>query len=204
MGMNMVTIAGKKIADYILNNFSDVKFVSESGNLCVDKKPSSMNLINSRGKKVIASVNISNGVINKILKTTANELVDLNYRKNLLGSAASGSIGYNAHFANIIAAIYIATGQDPAHTVSGSIGFTTVEKIRNGVNFSVTLPSIQVATIGGGTSLPTQKEALSIMNVETSVELSRVVASAVLAGEISLLGALCSKELTSAHEKHNR
>mgnify|MGYP003964043295 FL=1 len=204
MGMNMVTIAGKKIADYILNNFSDVKFVSESGNLCVDKKPSSMNLINSRGKKVIASVNISNGVINKILKTTANELVDLNYRKNLLGSAASGSIGYNAHFANIIAAIYIATGQDPAHTVSGSIGFTTVEKIRNGVNFSVTLPSIQVATIGGGTSLPTQKEALSIMNVDTSVELSRVVASAVLAGEISLLGALCSKELTSAHEKHNR
>ena len=206
MGMNMVTIAGKKIAEYICENLDidDIEFVSESGNLCVDKKPSAMNLINSRGKKVIASVDISEEVINTVLKTTSEKLIDLNYRKNLLGSAASGSLGYNAHFANIIAALYIATGQDPAHVVSGSLGFTTVEKNKQGVNFSVTLPSIQVGIIGGGTGLPTQKEALSIINIKSSKELAEVVASAVLAGEISLLGALCTKELSSAHIKHNR
>jgi hydroxymethylglutaryl-CoA reductase (NADPH) len=172
--------------------------------MCVDKKPSAMNLINNRGKKVIASVDLPEEVIKTVLKTDSEKLIDLNYRKNLLGSAASASLGYNAHFANIIAALYIATGQDPAHVVSGSLGFTTVEKNKKGVNVSVTLPSLQVGIIGGGTGLPTQKEALSIINVKSSKELAEVASAAVLAGEISLLSALCTKELSSAHIKHNR
>ncbi|MEK6916815.1 MAG: hydroxymethylglutaryl-CoA reductase [Nanoarchaeota archaeon] len=211
MGMNMITIAGKKIADYISKNY-EIEFISESGNLCVDKKPSAMNLINSRGKRVIASVNIPEEVIETILKTTADKLVDINYRKNLLGSAASGSLGYNAHFANIIAAMFIATGQDAAHVVDGSLGFTTVERNETGVNFSVTLSSLQVGTVGGGTGLKTQKEVLSIMGVAgsgnpagtNSKKLAEIVATAVLAGEISLLGALCSKDLSKAHQKLNR
>lgn len=213
MGMNMVTIASKKIAEYVQNNFKgNIEFISETGNMCTDKKPAAMNLINNRGKKVTASVLISDEVINEVLKTTPEKLIDMNYRKNLLGSAASGSLGFNAHFANIIAALFIATGQDVAHTVDGSLGFTTVEKAQGGINFSVTLTSLQVGTVGGGTGLPTQKEALSIMGVagagnpagSNSKKFASVVAGAVLAGEISLLGALCSKELANAHIKHNR
>jgi len=209
MGMNMVTIAGKKIADYISKNNNDIEFISETGNMCVDKKPSALNLIESRGKRVISAVDISKEVIEKILKTTPKKLVEMNYRKNLLGSAASASLGYNAHFANIIAAIFIATGQDAAHTVNGSLGFTTVELNNNGVNFSVTLPDLHVGTIGGGTGLPTQKECLKILDVNgtgnnNSKKLSEIVATAVLAGEISLLGALCTKDLSKAHVKLNR
>ncbi len=203
MGMNMVTIAGKKIAEFVLENF-DIEFISESGNMCVDKKPSALNLIEGRGKKVIASVDIPEKVIENVLKTTSEKLIDLNYRKNLLGSASSFSLGYNAHFANIIAAMYIATGQDPAQVVSGSMGITTVEKSNSGVNFSVTLPSIQCGIIGGGTNLSSQNKSLEILNVKSSKELAEIISAAVLAGEISLLAALCTKELSSAHVKHNR
>ena len=189
----MVTIAGKKIADYVSKNY-EIEFVSESGNMCVDKKPGAMNLIESRGKRVIASVSIPEEVIESVLKTTSDNLADMNYRKNLLGSAASGSLGYNAHFANIIAAMFIATGQDAAHVVDGSLGFTTVEKNEGGVNFSVTLSSLQVGTVGGGTGLKTQKEALSIMGVAgpgnppgaNSKKLAEITAAAVLAGEMGV------------------
>ena len=180
--------------------------------MCTDKKASTMNLINTRGKKVLASVDIPEDVIRNVLKTTSDMLVDMNYRKNLLGSAASGSLGFNAHFANIVAAIFIATGQDAAHVVDGSLGFTTAEKTPEGVNFTVTLPDIQVGTVGGGTGLKTQKECLSILGVSgagsppgtNSKKLAEIVAATVLAGEISLLGALCTKDLAKAHRELNR
>ncbi len=212
MGMNMVTIAGKKIADYIQTKYKRIDFVSESGNMCVDKKPSYMNLIGTRGKKVIASVDVSEKTINDVLKTTPEKLIDLNYRKNLLGSAASGSLGYNAHFANVIAAMFIATGQDVAHTVDGSLGFTTVERNKEGLTFSVTLPSLQVGTIGGGTGLKTQRECLSMLGCAgagtppgcNAKKLAEIVSVAVLAGEMSLLGALCTQDLSKAHQELNR
>jgi hydroxymethylglutaryl-CoA reductase (NADPH) len=212
MGMNMVTIAGKKIADYVFDNYKNIEFISETGNLCTDKKASAMNLINTRGKKVIASVDIPESVIKDILKTSSEKLIDLNYRKNLLGSAASSSLGFNAHFANIIAAMFAALGQDLAHVVDGSLGFTTVEKNKNGINFSVTLSDLQVGTIGGGTGLKTQKECLSILGVfgpgnppgSNSRKLAEIISVGVLAGEISLLAALCTKDLSKAHQKHNR
>jgi len=130
----------------------------------------------------------------------------------LLGSAASFSLGYNAHFANIIAAMFLATGQDIAHTVNGSLGFTTVEKAANGINFTVTLPDLHVGTVGGGTGLPTQIECLKILDCQgagnppgsNANKLAEIIATAVLAGEISLLAALCTKDLSSAHQLHNR
>jgi hydroxymethylglutaryl-CoA reductase (NADPH) len=212
MGMNMVTIAGKNLAEYITANHKEAEFVSESGNMCTDKKPSAMSLLNSRGKKVIATVELSSDLIKSHLKTTPAELVEMNYRKNLLGSAAAGSLGYNAHFANIIAAMFIATGQDAAHVVDGSLGFTTAESTEKGVLFSVTIPSLHVGTIGGGTGLRTQKECLSVLGVagagnppgSNSIKLAEIVACAVLAGEISLLGALCTQDLTKAHMRLNR
>jgi len=201
MGMNMITIAGKRIGKYIEDKL-EIEFISETGNLCTDKKPS---------ERVCASINIPEDVIKEVLKTTADKLIDMNYRKNLLGSAASASLGFNAHFANIIAAMFIATGQDAAHVVDGSLGFTTVEKSDKGVNFTITLPDLQVGTIGGGTGISTQKECLQILGVagpskdgSNSKRLAEIVATAVLAGEISLLGALCTKELAKAHKNLNR
>ncbi|MBT3455511.1 hydroxymethylglutaryl-CoA reductase (NADPH) [bacterium] len=212
MGMNMITIAGKKIVEYIVSVFRGVEFISESGNMCVDKKPSAMNLINGRGKKVVASVMISKEIVENNLKTTVDCLVDLNYRKNILGSASAGSLGYNAHFANIIAAMFIAMGQDVAHVVDGSHGFTTVEKSGKNVLFSVTLPALQVGVIGGGTVLATQNECLRILGVHAPIKetgynskkLAEIIAVGVLAGELSLIGALCSHDLARSHKRLNR
>ena len=209
MGMNMVTIAGKKIGLFAERSFPGIKFLSESGNMCTDKKPSAMNLVNSRGKNVSSSVDIDEASIGEILKTDSLRIIDVNYRKNMLGSAASGSLGFNAHFANIIAAMFIATGQDAAHVVNGSLGFTTAEKSDKGVLFTVTMPDLHVGTIGGGTGLLTQRESLSLMGVagagnHNSKKLAEIISAAVLAGEISLLAALASKDLSNAHISHNR
>ncbi|MFH0875911.1 MAG: hydroxymethylglutaryl-CoA reductase (NADPH) [archaeon] len=212
MGMNMVSIAAENLGLYIEANFKGIEFISTSGNACVDKKPSAQTLLEGRGKSVIAQATIPDELIEKYLKTNSERLADLNYRKNILGSALSGSYGFNAHFANIIAAIFLATGQDMAHVVEGSHGFTNIEKCSSALDVSVTIPALQVGTVGGGTNLPSQKECLDMLGVagpgivpgENSNKLAEIIAGAVLAGEISLLGALSAGHLVKSHLKHNR
>ena len=165
MGMNGVTIGTDAALKLIEDTFPEVKSVSLSGNLCTDKKSSAINLIEGRGKSITAEVYITNQIIETKLKTDANTLIEVNYRKNMIGSAQAGSYGFNAHFANIVAAIFLATGQDIAQVVEGSQGFTTVEADKDGVYFAVTLPSLEVATVGGGTKIETQKEALGILGI---------------------------------------
>ena len=151
-------------------------------------------------------------MIKKYLKTTAQKIVDLNYRKNILGSMVAGSYGFNAHFANIIAAMYLATGQDLGHVVEGSQGYTVMDLIDGDLYVSVTLPSIQVGTIGGGTNIETQKECLELLGVdggsqnpgEHAMKLAEIIGVAVLAGELSLVGALAAKHLGIAHKELNR
>lgn len=212
MGMNGVTIGTDAALKLIEDKFPDIKSVSLSGNLCTDKKPSAINLIEGRGKSVTAEVVIPDKIIQSKLKTDANTLIDVNYRKNLIGSAQAGSYGFNAHFANIVAAIFLATGQDIAQVVEGSQGFTTVEQDKDGVYFAVTLPSLEVATVGGGTKIETQKEALNILGIsgggknsgDNSKALSEICAATVLAGEISLIGALSARHLAKAHIEYGR
>jgi len=212
MGMNGVTIGTDSALKLIEDKFPDVTSVSLSGNLCTDKKSSAINLIEGRGKSITAEVVIPHEVIQKKLKTNSNTLIDVNYRKNLLGSAQAGSYGFNAHFANIIAAIFLATGQDIAQVVEGSQGFTTIEEDKNGVYFAVTIPSLEVATVGGGTKIETQKEALNILGIsgggknsgDNSKALSEICAATVLAGEISLMGALSARHLAKAHIEYGR
>ncbi|HJJ55787.1 MAG TPA: hydroxymethylglutaryl-CoA reductase, partial [Methanocorpusculum sp.] len=119
MGMNMVTIASE-YASKIIEKETSARLVSVSGNMCCDKKPSAINIIEGRGKSVVAGVFLSDDLISSTLKTDAKTLVEVNTRKNLVGSARSASLGFNAHVANVIAAIYLACGQDPAHVVEGS------------------------------------------------------------------------------------
>ena len=210
MGMNMATQASQKIAEYAERNFKLVKLVAVSGNLCVDKKASTMNAILGRGRKVQAECFIKNELIKKYLHTTPEKVVAVNHKKTWQGAIHSGSIEANAHIANIIVAIFIATGQDAAQVVESSSGNTIFEQDKNGVYICVTLPSLMIGTVGGGTNLPKQNESIRLMlkNISSSREksgvnkthkLAEIIASACLAGEISLHGAIASGHLASAH-----
>ncbi|NQE44780.1 3-hydroxy-3-methylglutaryl-coenzyme A reductase [ANME-1 cluster archaeon GoMg2] len=212
MGMNMATIATDKAVKF-LESETGLKHVALSGNVCVDKKSSALNLIQGRGKTVISEVVLTREVIKQVLKTSPESMADIVYRKCLLGSALAASYGFNAQFANVIAAIFIATGQDAAHVVEGSQGFTTAELTEEGdLLFSVTIPSLQVGTVGGGTALGTQREALELIGVHgageppgsNALKFAEIVGAAVLAGEISLIGALGARHLAEAHVKLNR
>ncbi|NQU99277.1 MAG: 3-hydroxy-3-methylglutaryl-CoA reductase, partial [Parcubacteria group bacterium] len=211
-GMNMATQASKKIADYAEKNFKAVKLIAVSGNLCVDKKASAMNALLGRGRKVQAECFIKNELIKKYLHTTPEKLVEVNHKKTWQGAVLSGSIAANAHIANIIAGIFIATGQDAAQVVESSSGNTTFELEKSGVYACVTLPSLMIGTVGGGTGLPKQSEAIKLMlknigsekeksKVNQTHKLAEIIAGACLAGEISLHGALASGHLASSHMK---
>ncbi len=206
MGMNMVTIATEVALKFISKN-TNVHIVASSGNVCVDKKPSAINLIEGRGKTVTAEVIIPEKIVNEKLKTTSKAITDVNMSKNFLGSAISGSMGFNAHFANMIGAIFLATGQDEAHIVEGSLGITTAEEINGSLYFSVTLPDLPVATFGGGTRIETAKECLEIIDALGTGKVHKfaeIVAVTVLAGELSLIGALAAGHLARAHQELGR
>lgn len=204
MGMNMVTIATEQ-AVKLIEQKTQAKCTSLAGNFDIDKKPAFLNFISGRGKRVWSEIVLPKKVVKEVLKTTPLKIVDLVYRKCLLGSIMSGSLGYNGHYANIIAACFAATGQDLAHVVEGSLGVTTAEVLENGdLYFSIYLPALVVGTVGGGTSLPSQQTALKIMQAEGVLEYATVLGAAVLAGELSLLASLAERSLVKAHQKLGR
>lgn len=206
MGMNMVTIATQEALNFIEKE-NDIHVIALSGNFCVDKKASAVNLIEGRGKSIVAEITVPKEIVEKTLKTTTEAIVEVNYAKNLVGSAIAGSYGYNAHFANMVAAIFLATGQDPAHVVEGSIGITTAENDNGDLYFSVTLPDLPVATVGGGTRLETATEALNLLDAKGSDKVNKyasIVGGIVLAGELSLVGALAAGHLARAHKQLGR
>lgn len=207
MGMNMATIATQRAVEYIEQE-TGINCVAVGGNFDIDKKPAWLNSILGRGMKVWAEVIIARGDVETILKTTPEKFFDTWLSKVMLGSAVSGSIGFNAHISNVIAALFIATGQDPAHVVEGSLGITTAKVLENGdLYVGVFLPSLLVGTVGGGTSLPTQSEALEILGVkgEGKVgEFAEVIGAACLAGEISLLASLTEGTLAKSHLRLGR
>ncbi len=212
MGMNMATIATDAVMHLIEDEFG-AQPITLSGNMCIDKKPAAINTILGRGKTVVAEVTIPKELVKEILKCTPESMFEVNYSKNLLGSARAGALGFNAHAANIIAAIYLACGQDAAHVVEGSTAITTMELTKyEGIHCSVTLPALPVGTVGGGTGLGTQRDCLNILGVAgagdvpgtNSKKFAEIVASAVLAGEISLIGAQAAGHLARAHAQLGR
>jgi hydroxymethylglutaryl-CoA reductase (NADPH) len=206
MGMNMVTIATEAALN-LLTHKTGAHVAALSSNVCVDKKPSSLNMIEGRGKSLVAEIVIPRRLVEKKLKTTPEAIVEVNTAKNLIGSAIAGSMGFNAHYANMIGAIFLATGQDEAHVVEGSLGITTAEMEDGDLYFSVTLPDVPLATVGGGTRLETARECLEIMGVSGSGKVGKfaeIVAGTVLAGELSLMGALAAGHLARAHKELGR
>lgn len=207
MGLNMITIASTE-AVKLLETTLGIKCISVAGNFDVDKKPAWLNFISGRGKKVWAEVILKKETVKSILKTTPAQISETVFRKCQLGSAMSGSLGFNAHYANTAAAVFVATGQDIAHVVEASLGITTAEILENGsLYFSVYLPSLMCGTLGGGTHLSTQQEALQIMGVDGnggSLKYAEILGSAILAGELSLIASLAEGTLAKAHQKLGR
>jgi hydroxymethylglutaryl-CoA reductase (NADPH) len=206
MGMNMVTIATDAIVRFIEEK-TGIRCISLSGNYCIDKKPSWLNMIEGRGYTVSAEVVVTQKVLQKTLKTTAQKMFNVWLSKCMMGSIMSGSMGYNAQFANVLAALFLATGQDIAHIAECSIGMTTAEVRGKNFHVSVYIPDLIVGTIGGGTSLATQKEALMILGVyggndgKNKKRFAEIIGASVLAGEISLLASLSEGTLSKAHEQ---
>lgn len=206
MGMNMVTYATDKIAAFIRQEIK-VECLSLAGNFDLDKKPSFLNFVEGRGKKVWAEAILSSQTVREVLKTTPEKIHKLALTKCYLGSIMSGSLGFNAHFANIIAAIFLATGQDAAHIVEGSLGITATDTSDGNLYITLYLPDLPIGTIGGGTGLPAQSEALKLLGVfggrdgKNSMKLAEIIGGAVLAGELSLLASLAEGSLAQAHRK---
>uniref|UniRef100_A0A0D9VK56 3-hydroxy-3-methylglutaryl coenzyme A reductase n=1 Tax=Leersia perrieri TaxID=77586 RepID=A0A0D9VK56_9ORYZ len=211
MGMNMVSKGVENVLGYLQNDFPDMDVISVS-----DKKPTAVNWIEGRGKSVVCEATIKGDVVQKVLKTSVEKLVELNIIKNLAGSAVAGALGgFNAHASNIVTALFIATGQDPAQNVESSQCITMLETVNDGddLHISVTMPSIEVGTIGGGTCLASQAACLNLLGVKGPNQVSpgangkllaTIVAGSVLAGELSLLAALAAGQLVKSHMKYNR
>ena len=206
MGMNMATIASEAVCR-LVETETGATLVSVSGNMCSDKKPAAINMIEGRGKTVVAEARIPREVVEGRLHATSEAIVETNYRKNLVGSRMAGTMGANAHAANMVAALYIATGQDPAQVVGGSMAITTCEDIDGDLYIAVRMPAVEVGTVGGGTRLPCQREALSMIGCVgegKARKLAEIVATTVLAGELSTLAAQAAGQLGAAHARLGR
>ncbi|GAA5983732.1 hypothetical protein JCM5350_002374 [Sporobolomyces pararoseus] len=217
MGMNMISKGTERALDVMMTeHFPEMSIVSLSGNYCTDKKPAAINWIEGRGKSVVAEGIVPGESVKSILKTTVADLVKLNITKNLIGSSMAGSIGgNNAHASNILTAIYLATGQDPAQNVESSNCITLMEAINDGKDLLITcsMPSIEVGTVGGGTILLPQAAMLDMLGVKgphptspghNAQQLARIICASVMAGELSLMSALAAGSLVQSHLAHNR
>lgn len=217
MGMNMLSKGTEQALCRLQEQFPELRVLAVSGNFCTDKKPAAVNWIHGRGKSTVCEATIPAKVVREVLKTSTAALVELNISKNLVGSAMAGSIGgFNAQAANIVAAIYIACGQDPGQTVGSSNCITLMEAVGpdgEDLCISCTMPSIELGTVGGGTNLPPQQACLQMLGVqgtsadhpgENSRTLAQVVCAAVMAGELSLMSALAAGHLVKSHMTLNR
>lgn len=199
MGMNMVSKGSLAVIDLLKSIFPTLELVALSGNMCTDKKAAATNWIEGRGKSVVVEATIPQAVVRSTLKTDVKTIVHVNTQKNLIGSAMAASVGgFNAHASNIVTAVFLATGQDPAQNVESSNCITLMEETEEGdLWISCTMPSVEVGTVGGGTSLPAQSACLKAIGCKgggetpgaNAKQLAHVVAAATMAGELSLLAA---------------
>lgn len=212
-GHNMVTKAADAVLQWLLQQYSDLKYVSISGNYCMDKKVSAVNGLLGRGKYVVAELLVPRSVCLQRLKTLPEAIINLHIKKNLLGSILSGGLrSANAHFANVLYAFYLATGQDVANIVEGSQGFVHTELRQDQLYFSVTLPNIIVGTVGNGKQFDFVTEHLTLLGClqprpigQNARRLAILVAATTLCAELSLLAAQTNiGELMQAHEKFER
>lgn len=204
-GQNMVTIATQAICDYIRDQSPiQPQYGFVEANLSGDKKASAQSFLSVRGKKVTAEVTLSPALIHKYLHTTPTDMVNY-WRMSAIGGTLTGTIGVQGHYANGLAALYLACGQDVACVAESAVGVTRFEVTDEGSLYAaVTLPNLMVGTVGGGTGLPSQQACLEVMGLAGSGHaqaFAEVAAALMLAGELSIIGALASGEFTRAHQR---
>jgi hydroxymethylglutaryl-CoA reductase (NADPH) len=204
-GQNMVTIATQAICEYIVEHAPvKARWSVVEANLSGDKKATTQSFMGVRGKKVSAEVRLPGDLVTRSLHVAPAALVDY-WRMSAVGGVMSGSIGVHGHYANGLAALFIACGQDAASVAEAAVGVTRFELLEDGSLYAaVTLPNLIVGTVGGGTSLPSQRACLDILGLggqNSARALAEVCAALSLAGEVSITGALAAGEFTSAHER---
>ncbi len=212
MGMNMITIAAQAVGTWAETELG-ARLITIAGNVDSDKKPSLRTYEHGRGFEVFAETTLSLNTITEILKTDAESMLAVAKAKLEIGSELAGAIGHNLHAANIVAALYLATGQDAAHVVEGSLTDTSVEPDGDGLKVTVRCPAVIVGIRGGGTGLPAQAQCLGMLlgaslrlrsGRHLRTQLAESIGAAVLAGEISLLAAQAGQQLAKAHRKFGR
>jgi hydroxymethylglutaryl-CoA reductase (NADPH) len=207
-GQNMVSKATRHACMWMIEQgVAGLEHFSLAGNLDTDKKHSAINNQNTRGKRVIAEVTLPAELIERVMHTTGAALFRQRQLSNA-GAFMAGASNNGAHFANGIAAIFIACGQDVANVAESHAGFVFSELKDNGdYYFAVTIPSLVVATYGGGTGLPTQKECLEVLGCYGKGRVRKfaeIVAATVLCGELSLAAAVVSDQWVSSHDELGR
>ena len=206
-GQNMVTICTDAVCQYILTHCPTkptLWFIE--GNYSGDKKATALSFTNVRGKKVTAEIVLPTEVVNSILKTTPQQMAEY-WKSSTMGIIQSGAIGAHGHYANGLAALFLATGQDVACVAEAATGITRMETVDGGLYASVTLPNLVVGTVGGGTHLPTQRECLEMIDcygTGHARKFAEICGALVIAGELSIAAALAAGHFTQAHRKFGR
>ena len=206
-GQNMVGRATFAACSWILDEYAGIKRFYLESNLATDKKASQVNVMKTRGKRVTAEAVIKRDVLIQNMRVEPESLAYHNGVANV-GAILSGSNNNGLHSANAITAMFIATGQDVANVSESSAGIIYTELTpKNDLYISITLPSLIVATYGGGTGLATQRECLELMGCYGTGKvnkLAEIIAGTVLAGELSLAAAISSTDWVSSHERYGR
>ncbi|MEB3979464.1 hydroxymethylglutaryl-CoA reductase [Mycobacterium ulcerans] len=212
-GHNMATLAADHLIAHILTHYPQMEYGSISGNMCCDKKPIAINGILGRGKNVVTEIVIPRDLVEQHLHTSAAAITALNIRKNLIGTLQAGTIrSANAHYANMLLAFYLATGQDAANIIAGSQGVTHAEDRDGDLYFSCTIPNLIVGTVGNGKDLDFVTDNLAQLGCReqrppgaNARRLAVICAATVLCGELSLMAAQTNPgELMRAHTTYER
>ena len=205
-GMNMIVKATERACQWIMLNSGATDFCLFSGHSS-EKRASGALFAGGKGKRVVAGARIPATLLRHYLHIVPAQLVEL-WRHTVIGHLHANAIGYNGHYANGLAALFIACGQDVANIVNSAVGITNFELTENDdVYVTVTLPSLTVATVGGGTALGTSRECLQMLGVVGQAgapKLAEITAATLLAGEISMAAAIASGEFVTAHENYGR
>jgi hydroxymethylglutaryl-CoA reductase (NADPH) len=205
-GMNMIVKATDHACKWIMDHCDALHYYVFSG-FSSEKRASGSLLAGGKGKKVTAGALLPKHIVKSYLHVTPEDLLEMR-QHTTLGHLQANAIGYNGQFANGLAAIFIACGQDVANIVNSAVGITNFELDHNGDLYaSVTLPSLTVATVGGGTALGTSRECLEILGCAGSGKAGKfaeIICAALLAGELSMGAAIASGEFVAAHETYGR
>ena len=206
-GQNMTGKATRAACEWIKVHHPDVHAYQLEAQLASDKKHSHINTLKTRGKRVVAEALIPDAVLREQMNTSSRALYDARQVSHL-GARLAATVNNGAHSANALAAMFIATGQDVANVAESHAALVHVELRENDdYYYSITLPSLIIATHGGGTGLATQRECLEMLGCVgdgTALKLAEIMAATVLCGELSLGSAVVADEWVAAHDQHGR